>query len=121
MFNKFKSRRGKLELGLDEELSYETPNVENILTLVDDYEKNNLDTISKLKRDKSLELKRINGALKQSIDAHGPITKVLIGSASKRIHGALLTVEEKVLQSPKIVLRYIVVATIVGFLLGLFF
>jgi len=95
MLKKFKSRRGKLELGLKGELPIEYPNIENILSLVDSYEKDNLDTIDKLKRDKSLELKRINGALKQTIDAHGPITKVLIGSSSKRIYGALLASQPK--------------------------
>tara|TARA_R110000868_G_scaffold76573_2_gene220104 strand:- start:32699 stop:33064 length:366 start_codon:yes stop_codon:yes gene_type:complete len=121
MVRKFRSRKGKLELGLEEELSNKIPKLENILILVDDYEKDNLDTIDKLKRGKSLELKKINGALKQTIDAHGPITKVLIGSASKRIFGSLLTAEEKVLEAPKIVLRYLVVAGIVGFLIGLLF
>jgi len=33
--------------------------------------------------------KLINGALKQTINAHGPITKKHIGSATKRILGAL--------------------------------
>jgi hypothetical protein len=33
--------------------------------------------------------KLINGALKQTINAHGPITKERIGSATKRILGAL--------------------------------
>ena len=67
MFDKFRSRKGKLELGIEDELSLDEPSVENILKLVDNYEKDNLDTIEKLKRGKSLELKRINGALKQTI------------------------------------------------------
>lgn len=33
--------------------------------------------------------KLINGALKQTINAHGPITEKRIGSATKRILGAL--------------------------------
>ena len=34
-------------------------------------------------------LKAINGALRSTIKAHGPITNVWIGSAGKRIMGAL--------------------------------
>jgi len=112
MVKKFTSRKGKLELGLEDELSFNDPNLENILTLVDSYEKDNLDTIDKLKRGKSLELKRINGALKQTIDAHGPITKVLIGSASKRIHGSLLTSQVKPLDNTP---KYSIKSMLIGF------
>lgn len=111
MFDKFRSRKGKLELGIEDELSLDEPSVENILKLVDNYEKDNLDTIEKLKRGKSLELKRINGALKQTIDAHGPITKVLIGSASKRIHGALLSSQPK----PSNAHKYSIKSILIGF------
>ena len=61
-----------------------------ILDAIDEYEKDNLATIEKLKKEKQVDTKKINGALKQAINAHGPITKVLIGSATKRIYGALL-------------------------------
>jgi hypothetical protein len=61
-----------------------------ILRHVDDYERDNLATIDKLKKGKSVDAKKINGALKQSINAHGPITKQLIGSATKRVLGALV-------------------------------
>ena len=47
--------------------------------------------IEKLKKEKLYETKRISGALKQTINAHGPITSLLIGSATKRIYGALLS------------------------------
>jgi hypothetical protein len=40
--------------------------------------KNNLATIDKLKRGKTIDTKRINGALKCTIKAHGPITMVLM-------------------------------------------
>jgi hypothetical protein len=89
-FDILKTRRGKLSEKLKNEIEKPTSNLENILIIIDDYEKNNLETIDKLKKDKLYETKRISGALKQTINAHGPITSVLIGSATKRIHGALL-------------------------------
>lgn len=89
-FNILKTRRGKLGNKIQTELDKTKPNLETILTLVDDYEKNNLESIEKLRKEKLYETKRINGALKQTINAHGPITAVLIGSATKRIHGSLL-------------------------------
>lgn len=85
------TRKGKLIHNIKTELNSSKPNIENIISYVDDYEKDNISTIQHLKKDKIYDLKRINGGLKQTIDAHGPITKTLIGSASKRIYGALLT------------------------------
>jgi len=119
MFDKSNTRKGRLEIGLEKEISNDTLNVENIIELVDAYEQDNLDTIDKCKRGKRLELNKINGALKQTIDAHGPITKVLIGSASKRIFGSLLL--EKVQEQPKakIPLRYVIAAIIAGLIIGL--
>jgi len=87
-FDILKTRRGRLKTKIEELLPKK--DIENILKAVDDYEKDNLDTIEKLKRGRSLELNKINGALRQAINAHGPITKVLIGSATKRVYGALL-------------------------------
>jgi len=121
MFDKVKTRRGKLEDGLKGILPEEIEDVDAILDLVDIYEQDNLDTIGKCKRDKSLELKRINGALKQSIDAHGPINKVLIGSTSKRIYGALLLIEEKKIPNAYLSVRYVVIGLVIGFLIGLIF
>lgn len=93
-FDILKTRRGKLEDKIKKEI-FQTINDENlligmILQHVDEYEKANLATIEKLKKQKLIDTKKINGALKQSINAHGPITMVLIGSATKRIYGALL-------------------------------
>jgi hypothetical protein len=85
---KKKTRRGKLKHQLEPFVN-ET-DIEKVLRIVDEYEKDNLATIEKLKRNKTLDVNRINGALKQTINAHGPITKVLIGSATKRIYGSLL-------------------------------
>jgi len=90
MFNKLRTRKGRLEQKIKEELGKENPNIEKILNSVDDYEKDNLDTIDKLKREKRADLNKINGALKQTINAHGPITKTLIGSASKRVYGSIM-------------------------------
>ena len=97
-FNIFKTRRGKLKTNLETKLLNKivgSSEIEDILNIVDEYEKDNLDTIEKLKRVRKVELNKINGALKQSINAHGPITKILIGSASKRIYGALLDTQTK--------------------------
>jgi hypothetical protein len=91
IFDILKTRRGKLIHNLKTEIKNPVPSIDNVLKLIDDYEKNNLDTISKLKKDRLFETKRISGALKQTINAHGPITNILIGSATKRIYGALLS------------------------------
>lgn len=89
-FDILKTRRGKLSEKLKNEIEKPTPSLENVLLIINDYEKNNLETINKLKKDKLYETKRISGALKQTINAHGPITSVLIGSATKRVYGSLL-------------------------------
>lgn len=98
-FNKLKTRRGRLEEKLKNELSKQQPNLDVILKHVEDFEKDNLATIDKLKKDKLIDAKKINGALKQAINAHGPITKQLIGSATKRIYGALVVNKKETLLS----------------------
>ena len=90
----FKTRDGKLKHKIETEITKSKPDMELLMGFVRDYEKDNLDTINKLKKNKKIELKKINGALKQAINAHGPITAVLIGSASKRIFGSLLSTEK---------------------------
>jgi len=95
MFKKLLTRKGRLEDQIQTELKKESPKIEEIIKIVDAYEIDNVMTIGKLKKDKKIELNRINGALKQSIDAHGPITKVLIGSCTKRIYGSLLSNQSK--------------------------
>lgn len=87
----FMSRKDKLKRGIKQELSNPVPNIRNILSIIDQYEKNNLDTINKLRREQILTIKRINGGLKATIKAHGAIGKELINSASKRIYGSLLS------------------------------
>ena len=94
IFNILKTRNGKLKNKLIAGFLNKkiTENdIESIINIVEEYEKANLSTIEKLKKDKSLESKRISGALKQTINAHGPITKDFIGSATKRVYGSLLT------------------------------
>lgn len=94
-FNLLKTRGGKLENTIKQELEKAEPDLIVIMDSVYEYEKSNLATIEKLKRDKKLETNRINGALKQTIQAHGPITMTLIGSATKRIYGSILSDEKK--------------------------
>jgi hypothetical protein len=93
-FDILKTRRGKLEqkirIEILQTINTDETLIDMILQHVDEYEKDNLATIEKLKKEKQVDTKKINGALKQTINAHGPITKVLIGSATKRIYGALL-------------------------------
>ena len=93
-FDILKTRRGKLEdkirIEILQTINTDKTLIDMILQHVDEYEKDNLATIEKLKKEKQVDTKKINGALKQTINAHGPITKVLIGSATKRIYGALL-------------------------------
>ncbi len=91
--NKFKTREERLTHKLNQTLLNKTVDeakITELIQVINDYEKNNLDTISKLKKDKSIETRRILGGLKQTIHAHGPITLNLIGSATKRIYGNLL-------------------------------
>jgi len=49
---KFKIRRDKLEISLKLELLKDSPDLNNILRFIDEYEKDNLDTIAKLKRER---------------------------------------------------------------------
>jgi len=77
-FNILKTRNGRLKYKIQYELKQEEPNIDIILQHIEQYEKDNLETIDKLKRKRVLDTKRINGGLRQAINVHGPITKVLI-------------------------------------------
>jgi len=97
-FNILKTRNGKLRNKLTNNFpknKLTDKDIEMLMTMVEDYEKANLATIDKLKRKRKIDAKKISGAIKQTIDAHSVITKELIGSATKRIMGALLTNEKK--------------------------
>jgi len=96
-FNILKTRKGVLQSKIKENFGdvLDNDRIEELMNLFDEYESNNLVTIEKLKKEKTVTTKKINGGLKQTIQAHGPITMVLIGSASKRIYGALLDTTNK--------------------------
>jgi hypothetical protein len=90
--------------------------VDDLFNLFVKYEQSNLKKIDKLTRERLVERNRIKGALKQTINAHGPIDMRLIGSATKRVCGALITnVEPK----PKSNFNSFVWGVIVGSLLVL--
>jgi hypothetical protein len=89
-FDLIATRKGVLMLNIRCELASPKPNPDKILSYIKEYEKKNLETIEKLRREKKIETNKIKGALKSTILAHGPITMVLIGSATKRIWGSLL-------------------------------
>ena len=84
----------KLETEIQELYNKGELSAENIINLFKKYEESNIKLIEKLKRPRLLEKRKINGALKQTINAHSVITKELISSATKRIYGALLTNEK---------------------------
>lgn len=120
MFDKFKTRKGRLENKIKSELEKENPNLDNIISAVDAYEKDNTDTIDKLKKVKKADMKKINGALKQTINAHGPITKQLIGSCSKRIYGALiLNPNQETKKVEKLSVKILSIGIVIGVLLSI--
>ena len=86
-------RYPKIEREIDNLLSSKDISSESIYNLFLKYESNNIKQINKLTRNRKLETNRIKGGLKQTIKAHGPIDSKLIGSATKRIYGALLSNE----------------------------
>ena len=92
---RYKTRKGKLQEKLNQEIHKSNPDVAKVIEIIEEFEKDNINTIEKLRKKKTATTKKINGALKQSINAHGPITKELIGSATKRIYGSILDVEEE--------------------------
>ena len=89
-FNIIATREGKLRHNISYELASKNPNIDKIMIHIKQYEKDNLDTIEKLRRVKKIETNKIKGGLKSTIQVHGPITMILIGSATKRIYGSLL-------------------------------
>lgn len=109
-----KTRKGRLENYIKLELNKDIPNYINIIKTIDSYQKDNTDTIDKLKKGKRVDMNKINGALKQTINAHGPITKELIGSASKRIHGSLLINPNQKKRKVKFSLRDIIIGILIG-------
>lgn len=119
--NRYRSREDKLRNLLLDELKSKTPKVENLVTIVNEFEKDNLNSIEKLKRGKKVEMNRIKGALKQSINAHGVITKELVGSASKRIYGAIMEDENVSVNKTRNLLMLVGISLVIGLLIGLMF
>lgn len=94
-YNILRTRKGLLREQIKAELESTNPNIDNILEFVDEYEQRNLDVIRLLKRKKQATTKKIAGALKQTINAHGPITIQFVSSATKRIYGGLLEIPKQ--------------------------
>lgn len=105
-YNPLKTRKGRLENKIELELVKTNPDKETILQAVCDFEADNIATIDKFKKAKDYDTKKISGALKQCINTHGPITKQFIGSATKRIYGALITDKENESATPKPYYRF---------------
>ena len=115
---RYKTRKGKLEYRIKEELNKQQPNLNRIIEIIEEFEIDNIKTIDKLKKRKNATLRKVNGALKQSINAHGPITKDFLGSASKRIYGAILEVdEENEKECSKVSMRDIIIGFFCGIIL----
>lgn len=115
MSKKIRTRKDRLRHKIIEIVGHnDTYSVNSLLTSMEEYEQNNLDTIEKLKRDKKITMNAINGGLKQAINAHGPITKQLIGSVGKRIYGSLLT-SEKI--KKKISIKVLLIGILIGSLI----
>ena len=92
---RFKSRRKTLRSDIKNELLNQQPNLNTIMGFVDEYEVNNINTIERLRRGKTITMNRIKGGITQAINAHGPIDTELIPSLSKRIYGAILSDQKK--------------------------
>jgi hypothetical protein len=84
----------KLETEVQELWKTNNLSSDEIVRLFKKYEQSNISQIKKLNKRRVNEQNRIRGGLKQTINAHGPIDKNLIGSATKRIYGALITNED---------------------------
>jgi ElaB/YqjD/DUF883 family membrane-anchored ribosome-binding protein len=119
MYKAFKTRDGRLKYKIQQELQKPAPNVDEIFKSVVEYEEDNLKTIKKLKRVRKVDADKINSGLKETINAHGPITKELIGSCTKRILGMMLTNEITPKVDNRIPLRPVLISLGIGFIVGL--
>ena len=116
---KYKSRDEKLRNAIEDEFARKVPSVDGMMEVVKRYESVNLKTIDKLQRQKKVYTNRINGALKQAINSHGPITKTLLGSVTKRVYGSLIEIEKeknKKINLKSFLLGVIVTLLIIGFI-----
>ncbi len=89
-----RNKYNKLESEIQELWKNKILTSDEIVNLFKKYEQSNLNKIKKLNKRRSFEHNRIRGGLKQTINAHGPIDMKLIGSATKRISGSLITNED---------------------------
>jgi hypothetical protein len=109
-----RNKYDKLKSEIQELLNKGELTNDGIIDLFKKYEISNLNYIKKLNKRRSLEHNRIKGALKQTINAHGAIDMKLIGSATKRISGALITNENII---PKVNLNSFIWGVIIGSLI----
>jgi len=96
MKKKYLSREEILRNKFSDELSKPKPTIDSLIVSVNEFEQANLATIEKLMKGKKVDMKRINGALKQTIQSHGDINMDLLSSASKRVYGAMLEETNKI-------------------------
>jgi hypothetical protein len=111
-----RNKYDKLETEIQELCNKGELSAKNIVNLFKKYEESNLNKIKKLNKRRSFEHNRIRGGLKQTINAHGPIDMNLIGSATKRISGLLITDENVI---PRIAFNSFVWGVIIGSLITL--
>lgn len=109
-----RNKYDKLKLEIQELRDSNELTNDGIIDLFKKYEISNLNHIKKLNKRRSFEHNRIKGGLRQTINAHGPITKELIPSATKRISGALITNENII---PKVNLNSFIWGLIIGSLI----
>lgn len=116
----FKNRKKDLIIRLERDINKKNIDIREILLSIDYYEKDNLDTITKLRKEKKVEMTKINGAISQSINAHGAITKTLIPSCSKRIYGALMVNPNTKDKITPISIRDIIIGFTVGLIISFY-
>lgn len=119
MMKDYRSRTERLKDNLSDELKQDKPELANLIKAVKVFEDDNIKTIAKLMRKKKATMKKINGAIRQSIDAHGPIDKILIGSVGKRVYGAILSLERE--EKRKVSIRDIIIGGVIATIIFLFF
>ena len=119
MIRDYRSRTDRLRDDISDELKQDKPSLNNIIKSVNEFEDDNINTINKLMRKKKATMNKINGALRQSIDAHPIITKELVGSVGKRIYGSLLELEKE--EKRKVSVRDIFIGMVFSAIIFLIF
>lgn len=93
MKSKYKTRDEVMRNKLISLLKDDTTKINEAMKIFKEFEEANIATINKFNRVKQMDVKKISGALKQSIQAHGPIDINNISSATKRIYGSVILEE----------------------------